>query len=131
MTPSAIGRIAGPAALLLLAALAMPSPVLAQQGPGGEGPLPNPLAPKATGPQPTLAPEEEGGPPPPPNTQEPMEEITVIAPRRVMPDFQTVDEFHRAEFEAIRGEYEKAAPPPPRAYEVFEMGSSIDRKSVV
>lgn len=130
MTPSArslkVGFSGLSATLLMLAMLA--GPAAAQDGSqdGAQGAA-NPLAPKTTGPQPTLAPEEEvGKPPPPPNTQEPMEEITVIAPRRVLPDFQSTQEFYQAEFEALRAEYERPAAAPPRAYEVFESGGPSD-----
>lgn len=50
---------------------------------------------------------------------QPEEEITVIAPRRTVPDFQTFDEFQRAEFEKIRGRFEAPPPPEPRGDEVL------------
>ena len=93
-------------------------------------PLPNPLAPKSTGPQPTLAEEPIGQTPPPPVIREPMEEIEVIAPRRTTPDFQSTQEFFQEEFERIRGEFEKPGPPPARDYEVFQAGGEFSSPSV-
>jgi len=62
-----------------------------------------------------------------------IEEIIITAPRRAAPDFQTFDEFQRAEFERLRQRYEQPSAPPPRADEVFaleDMRSPGDRSDV-
>jgi len=76
------------------------------------------------GPRPQLAPEPAPEKPAPaaPAVED---EIIIIAPRRTMPDFQTVDEFYRAEFEKIRARFERAPPLEPRANEVFETGGTF------
>lgn len=54
-----------------------------------------------------------------PRAVNPEEEITIIAPRRNVPDYQTFDEFQREEFEKIRGRYETPPPRQPRGDEVL------------
>ncbi len=55
---------------------------------------------------------------------QPDEEITVIAPRRTVPDYQTFDEFQREEFEKIRGRYEAPPPQQPRGDEVLSTSAA-------
>lgn len=107
-----------PGAGALAQAAADPAPAAQDQ------PRPrNPLLPPEEGPRPTLAPEPE---PPKPAAVAPEEEIVIIAPRRAMPDMMLVDEYHRAEYERLRAEFEEPPPPPPRAEESFDSPAAQD-----
>jgi hypothetical protein len=100
--------------LILLAA----APALAQSDPppAATAPARSPLAPPpSSGPAPQLAPEPEKKP----AADVPLtEEIEIIAPRR--DQSQIFDEFQRAEFERIRGRFEKPPPPAARGNEMFD-----------
>lgn len=109
------GHSTGYMPVLLAAALLLAPGAAVAQTPAEAAP-----APQAAAPAQAPAPAQSTRPvPPPPRSDAPTEEITVIAPRRGVPDFQEYDEFQRAEFEKIRARFEKPKPVEPRGDDVL------------
>lgn len=106
-----LGRTALAALLLALAA----APAAAQFRERG------PAKPAPDAPAPEQAPEQALKPAP-----DESGEVVIIAPRRAEPDFQTVDEYHKAEFARLDAIYGKPPPPEPRGDGTFETGGAME-----
>ncbi|WP_155524512.1 hypothetical protein [Oleisolibacter albus] len=64
--------------------------------------------------------------PPPAAKPTQTEEVPVIAPRAVQPDYQTVDEYHKAEFTKLDAIYGKPPPPDVQGDSSFDAGGAMD-----